>query len=309
MTSYPFKPFTQISQKRTAKTLHALNQGKSALLWLFFILNQDEDGIVRADYSDIMTGTGVGTATIARLLPHLRDVGLVKSIEPDPRDGKSRYLVNRNIARFIESEPTFETKVDPPSTFETKAGSGETFETKVTESFDPVEESDLVEEVKTLPTFETKVQEELGETFETKVQADTGETFETKVLPDEEAAPTKGKKPRKRDLMFDAIVDVCALPPRIDGSYVAKTKKDLLAMEKTPDEVLAFGKWWYANDWRGKQGQPPTQNQLVTEIEKPRLVNGSKPSLDKGPDADPERAERDKAFVREQLRKQQNANH
>jgi hypothetical protein len=89
--------------------------------------------------------------------------------------------------------------------------------------------------------------------------------------------------------MFDAIVQVCHLNPKIDGSYIGRTKQALLKMGKTPEDVKAFGGWWYANDWRGKQGQAPTPNLLVLEIEKPKI---SRPNTnrDKGPEEDPELA-------------------
>lgn len=89
---------------------------------------------------------------------------------------------------------------------------------------------------------------------------------------------------RKRDPLFDAIVEVCKLNPKISGSYIGKTRKALSDMGKTPDDIQRFGVWWYANDWRGKQGQAPTQNQLVTEVEKAILApsNGHHPDKSKG---------------------------
>lgn len=85
-----------------------------------------------------------------------------------------------------------------------------------------------------------------------------------------DSAPDGEAKPRKHDAMFDAIVAVCLLNPKIDGSYIGRTKRDLKKMDKTTEDVIEFGQWWYEYDWRGKQGQAPTLNQLVIEIGKPR---------------------------------------
>lgn len=30
----------------------------------------------------------------------------------------------------------------------------------------------------------------------------------------------------------------------------------------TPSQVKVFKDWWFANDWRGKRGSPPTLSQL-----------------------------------------------
>lgn len=115
---------------------------------------------------------------------------------------------------------------------------------------------------------------------------------------------SKEQKTRPRDLLFDAIVEVCILDPKIDGSYIGKTKKALLKMEKTPQDVLDFGLWWYANDWRGKQGQAPSQYNLVTEIAKAQIV---KSHPDKGPEEDAELAARLHAFFEQKRRQKEQA--
>jgi hypothetical protein len=93
------------------------------------------------------------------------------------------------------------------------------------------------------------------------------------------------KPGRPRDLLFDAIVKVCNLSPKINGSYIGKTKKALVEMGKTPEDLYAFQEWWYQNDWRGQKGQAPSQNQLITEIEKAKQAakrNGNGVHPDKG---------------------------
>lgn len=73
------------------------------------------------------------------------------------------------------------------------------------------------------------------------------------------------KAPRPRDLLFDAIVEVCNVDPATAGSSIAKVES---ALKKsippyTPDEVRAFGvKWW---EWKDRT-DPPTIWKLKEQI-------------------------------------------
>lgn len=66
--------------------------------------------------------------------------------------------------------------------------------------------------------------------------------------------------------MFAALADLC----KIDLSLVTsdtrgklnQTEKKLRQAGITPEELKRFDTWWYANDWRGKQGQAPTPAQV-----------------------------------------------
>ena len=79
-------------------------------------------------------------------------------------------------------------------------------------------------------------------------------------------APPKSPKPRRPDLLFEAIADVCAIDWKIcteaQRGRVNQTARILRGEGHTVDEVTIFGKWWVAFDWRGKEGQPPTPEQI-----------------------------------------------
>jgi len=69
---------------------------------------------------------------------------------------------------------------------------------------------------------------------------------------------------------FVALSDLCV----VDLAVSTKTQRDQLGQtakilrtkaEASPEQITAFGEWWYENDWRGKQGQPPTPAQVRSE--------------------------------------------
>lgn len=62
--------------------------------------------------------------------------------------------------------------------------------------------------------------------------------------------------------MFSALVEVFRWDPELMRGRLNKTEKELREAGRSLGDVEAFGEWWYANDWRGKKGQPPTLTQL-----------------------------------------------
>ena len=66
---------------------------------------------------------------------------------------------------------------------------------------------------------------------------------------------------------FVSLADLC----EVDLAVATKRQKQQLGQsskllkdkaDATPEQIVAFGKWWYLNDWRGKQGQAPTPAQV-----------------------------------------------
>lgn len=66
--------------------------------------------------------------------------------------------------------------------------------------------------------------------------------------------------------MLAALTDVCqidvALVTEEQQGLLIDTAYRLLEAGKKPDSIAGFGAWWFANDWRGRRGQPPTPLQL-----------------------------------------------
>lgn len=68
---------------------------------------------------------------------------------------------------------------------------------------------------------------------------------------------------------FVALMTLC----KFDSKLMTKDQRGQLAGESkrfktagiTPEQIARFGKYWYAQDWRGKKGQAPTPAQVRAE--------------------------------------------
>lgn len=82
------------------------------------------------------------------------------------------------------------------------------------------------------------------------------------------------KAPRPRDLLFDAIAEVCRVDPATAGSSIAKVESALKKSTPpyTPEEVREFGvKWW---EWK-ERTEPPSIWKLKEQIGTVRNGNGT----------------------------------
>lgn len=60
---------------------------------------------------------------------------------------------------------------------------------------------------------------------------------------------------------------------------ISKAAKELHQAKYTPENITAFGDWWYIHDWRGLKKQAPTPEQVITEIGK---MGAEETSIDAG---------------------------
>ena len=74
--------------------------------------------------------------------------------------------------------------------------------------------------------------------------------------------------------VFGALSEVCRLDTKIKrvATQVGKAASELRAAGYTAPDVVRFGQWWYANDFRGRQGQVPGLNLIPTLIPQSRSV-------------------------------------
>lgn len=114
-------------------------------------------------------------------------------------------------------------------------------------------------------------------------QKQNSSTFIPEVLLPVEAQPATlpGEKPPKKAksppgnghspaMMFTALaaayrMDTALLTERDRGRLNATTKR-LTAAGYTADEIADAGQFWWAEDWRGKKGSPPTDSQFFQVI-------------------------------------------
>lgn len=68
---------------------------------------------------------------------------------------------------------------------------------------------------------------------------------------------------------FLALTEVCVVELSVatdaQKGQLGTSAKMLKKAGATPEQIAAFGSWWYDNDWRGKKGQPPTPAQVRSE--------------------------------------------
>lgn len=86
--------------------------------------------------------------------------------------------------------------------------------------------------------------------------------------PEPVAASEKAERPR--DLLFDALAEVCGLDPSIktNASQIGKAKRELTGADPpyTETHVRNFGKWWLSDDWRKRNTPIPSVPQLLQKI-------------------------------------------
>lgn len=91
-------------------------------------------------------------------------------------------------------------------------------------------------------------------------------------LPVAAAAGKAAREPTKQQAMLEAICNASQLDIVLaPKGRVGKVAAALVKARYTPEQVAhAYGTtgWWYREDWRGKQGQPPTPEQIAETIKR-----------------------------------------
>lgn len=111
------------------------------------------------------------------------------------------------------------------------------------------------------------------------------------------AAPPEPKPPKtpsewqlKLKEMSAAIATVTGddLAVKQTEKRVAQVAAQLLKANYVPSDLAPFRAWWYANDWRGKAGQAPTRELVLSELPRSKNGNGHKPNADRNAPENPE---------------------
>jgi phage replication O-like protein O len=65
--------------------------------------------------------------------------------------------------------------------------------------------------------------------------------------------------------LFEAIANVCVMDAKLSGGQIARTAKQLRDADASASaqRLREFLEWWKRNDFRGRQGKPPTPGQLL----------------------------------------------
>lgn len=96
-----------------------------------------------------------------------------------------------------------------------------------------------------------------------------------RVVPIRANGSENGTAPKLSPLSL-SLCEICKLNPDllspIRYSDLIATEKKLSANQRAPDDVREFARRWFASDWRGQRGEPPTLTLVLDEWE--RVMSG-----------------------------------
>ena len=113
------------------------------------------------------------------------------------------------------------------------------------------------------------------------------EVFAQSANPLQQKQKTKTQREQNpRGDLFVAVASLCKIPTddKRSARAINAAAEWLLNKGQTPERLEDFLNWWNTNDWRGKKGDPPKPNEIVTEWlkfeagHKQQQTNGSKPT-------------------------------
>ena len=127
----------------------------------------------------------------------------------------------------------------------------------------------------------------LRNTEEKRREENREEVFAQSANPLQQKQKTKTQREQNpRGDLFVAVASLCKIPTddKRSARAINATTEWLLNKDQTPERLEDFLNWWNTNDWRGKKGDPPKPNEIVTEWLKfeaglkQQQTNGSKPT-------------------------------
>ena len=127
----------------------------------------------------------------------------------------------------------------------------------------------------------------LRNTEEKRREENREEVFAQSANPLQQKQKTKTQREQNpRGDLFVAVASLCKIPTddKRSARAINAAAEWLLNKGQTPERLNEFLNWWNTNDWRGKKGDPPKPNEIVTEWlkfeagPKQQQTNGSKPT-------------------------------
>ena len=127
----------------------------------------------------------------------------------------------------------------------------------------------------------------LRNTEEKRREENREEVFAQSANPLQQKQKTKAQREQNpRGDLFVAVASLCKIPTddKRSARAINAAAEWLLNKDQTPERLNEFLNWWNTNDWRGKKGDPPKPNEIVTEWlkfeagPKQQPTNGSKPT-------------------------------
>lgn len=223
----------------------------------------DKTGLCNPSQDLLVQKTGFGKRTVIRLLGNLKDAGYI-SIERESRTDKNRYVLH--LDRSANLAPR--TKCQSGMSRSANMTPREVPSTTVRSAIDDTSKchSGTSTQYYTNPKINPKEPEVLtppsGSVSEKSDFDQPEKPAKKKRKPSADSAE---KKPRERDLLFDAIVEVCRMDPAAQGGVIGSCKKTLLKYNPpaTPDEVRLFGRVY---EKKHPMAVVPTWNVLANQF-------------------------------------------
>lgn len=228
-----------------AQELGFVTAGVYGLIWRHCQLN---DGVCRASVKTLADMLDVSTRTIRRHIEKLIDSGYVEDTTPNLTNKPHIYKDTGKvkIEALIEVKKTMHKPQDDCDTESQQNGSTVTLShTAMTESHSRYD----------LKSTEDTNKETIKDTRISKDIAISDK------MSHQESSP--GRE------WFLALADICvvnlSVATQTQKNQLGQSSKILKKAGATPEQIRGFAGWWYAEDWRGKQGQPPTPAQVRSE--------------------------------------------
>lgn len=226
---------------------HSRSRGAERLVMLCLANYTNGNGIAWPTFTTISRDTGVSERQVSRAVISLADKGELQIVEKG--DGRGRSTVYRI-----------------------------TIKDDMVSTFGGLQKDDMVSEkvdISSIKVDTVSIKVDTLSPHPIEPLNNHYEPLEEPPTPKPEPNPFPFKPSRKNpdpspaDLRAQTIADVCGLKMSIPAHGRKCDNAAAQLNEFTAEyirERYTAGGWWFTSDWRGKQGQPPTPEQIVLTI-------------------------------------------
>ena len=207
-------------------------------------------------------------ATIQRVVSNLEKKNLIVTIQKRSTERKKYYRINYPELERVIEQWTIANCDDGQCQSDTVLYTESTSEN--TKDMEPNNSDELFGE----PEDISQPQDETGKTVE----------YQPDKLLDTGIAKRNGGSGKKKTTipgfqdMFNILAETCHLDIKLNRGKIAGVSKKLIAAGYTAGDITGFTIWWKNNDWRGKDGQPPTLELIYSLIKQAKETSGGEKS-------------------------------
>lgn len=215
------------------------------LVWISLmsrVNHAESEACVYPGYEAIMSRCGItGKATIARALDELENAGWLKRTKRF--SSSTVYTLTNPVVQNLNDSSSESERMPVVQ--------------NLNDSSSKIEPS-VVQNLNANKNHLTRIKEQESDTSRDASRADDSPAKRSRVkLSEAESA-------RHKEL-FDAIATTCVLDAKLRGGIIAKAAKQLREADASANaqRLREFTEWWKRNDFRGRQGKPPSPFQVL----------------------------------------------